>query len=94
MIRNIPALRPLGYQQLGAGIAAATALTIPVGCSLVVLTAEAQAVRWRDDGTDPTATVGMPLAIGTIFEYTSSQMSRVKFIEQAAGAILNASYYA
>lgn len=87
------ALRPLGYEQLGAGIAAATALTVPAGTSLIVMKPSAQAIRFRDDGTDPTAAVGYPLAVGVEYRYESSNPSLVKVIEQAAGAILDVLYY-
>jgi hypothetical protein len=86
--------RPLGYQQFAAGtIDAASALAIPEGCSLILIVAEAQAVRWRDDGTDPTATIGQPLAVGVEMRYTSRSPTRLKFIAQVAGAILNVTYY-
>jgi len=49
-------------------------------------------VRWRDDGTAPTASVGMPLPAGTILSY-DGDLSRIRFIETAASAALNISYY-
>jgi hypothetical protein len=55
---------------------------------------ETQAVRWRDDGTNPTATVGMPLAVGDTLFLDTSALAVVKFIEQTASAKLNVSYYA
>lgn len=86
--------KPLGYQQIDAAtLAAATALTIPEGCSMILIQPEAQGVRWRDDGTDPTAAVGYPLAAGGELYYTSRSPTRLRFIAQAAGAILNVQYY-
>lgn len=93
MNSNTRAIRPLGHVQL-ASLAAATGLTIPEGTTTVVMTAEAQAVRWRDDGTDPTASVGMPLAVGVPFEYTATGLSSFKVIEQAPSAKLNVAFYA
>jgi hypothetical protein len=55
--------------------------------------AETQAVRWRDDGTDPTASVGMPLATGVSLSY-DGDLKAVRFIQQSASAIINVSYYA
>ena len=89
----------LGYQQITT-LSSATALTVPVvdanGLSakptLALIVSETQAVRWRDDGVDPTASVGMPLAVGVTLQY-DGDLSRIRFIEQAAGAILNISYY-
>lgn len=82
----------LGYQQI-TSLSAATALTVPSGATLAVVIPESQAVRWRDDGTNPTGSVGMPLAIATTLSY-DGDLSRIRFIEQAASAKLNVSYYA
>jgi hypothetical protein len=66
--------RPLGYQQiLAATLASAQSLTLPTppdgsGVGYVVIqcqgTAGTDSVRWRDDGTAPTSTVGMQLGAG------------------------------
>lgn len=85
-------LRPLGYQQITV-LSAAVGLTVPAGARFATIVAEAQAVRWRDDGTNPTASVGMSLAAGTILEYCGD-LSAIKFIEQTASAKLNVAYYA
>lgn len=81
-----------GYQQL-TSLAAATALTIPAGTSFAMLNAETQDVRWRDDGTDPTATVGMLIAAGATLTYEAADLAVMKFIQSAASAKLNISYY-
>lgn len=85
--------RANGYQQI-TSLAAATALTVPAGTAFALIVPETQAVRWRDDGTDPTSTVGMPLAAGTELQYDAMSLTRLKFIEQTASAKLNISYYA
>lgn len=90
----------LGYQQI-TSLSAATGLTVPskdvqgLACkpSIAMITPETQGVRWRDDDTDPTASVGMPLAAGTTLQY-DGDLTKIKFIEQVAGAKLNISYYA
>ena len=83
--------KPVGYQQI-TSLSAAAALTVPAGARSAVIVAQTQAVRWRDDGTNPTATVGMPLAVNTALEY-SGDLSAIKFFEQTASAALNVSYY-
>lgn len=83
---------PLGYQQI-TSLAAATALTVPAGARLAQIVCETQAVRYRDDGTNPTASIGYPLATGDHLIY-SGDLSRIKFIEQTGGAKLNILYYA
>lgn len=86
----------LGYQQI-TSVAASTGLTVPsdqnVGIpTMAVIQAEAQAVRWRDDGVAPTASVGMVLAAGSSMNYDGS-LGNIRFIQVTAGAILNISYY-
>lgn len=84
---------PLGYQQIGsATLAAATLLTVPAGATYAVIQAETEGSRWRDDGSAPTATVGMTLAAGEELAYSGS-LAALQFIRQAAGAILNINYY-
>jgi hypothetical protein len=81
----------LGYQQV-TSLAASTALTVPAGATYAQIRAETQDVRWRDDGGAPTAAVGTPLAAGETLNY-DGDLSAVRFIEQAASAKLNVSYY-
>lgn len=85
--------KALGYQQITT-LTGATALTVPDGTSIALIVATTQAVRWRDDGVDPSATVGMPLSVDKDLVYGAGQLSRLRFIEQTAGAVLNISYYA
>jgi hypothetical protein len=90
----------LGYQQI-TSLSASTALTVPVtdanGLSakptIAIITAETSGVRWRDDNIAPTSTVGMPLASGVTLQY-DGDLTKIRFIQQAAGAIINVSYYA
>lgn len=82
----------LGYQQI-TSLAASTALTIPAGCSLIIVTPETQAVRWRSDGVAPTATVGYPLAVGVEARFTIKQFAALRFIEQTASAKINVYYF-
>jgi len=82
----------LGYQQI-TSLSSATALTIPQGATRALIAPSTQSVRWRDDGTNPSASVGMPLAAGSYLSYDGS-LSSVRFIETAASAELNITYYA
>lgn len=90
----------LGYQQI-TSLSGSAALTVPVvdanGLSvkptIAIITPEVAGVRWRDDGTAPTATVGMPLASGVTLQY-DGDLTQIRFIQQTAGAIINISYYA
>jgi len=82
----------LGYQQI-TSLSASTALTVPSGATLALIVPETQNVRWRDDGTAPTASVGMPIFVGASLSY-DGDLNRIRFIQQAASATLNVSYYA
>lgn len=84
-------LKPLGYQQV-TSLSSAAGLTVPNGTILALIIPESQSVRWRDDGTNPTASVGMLLAAGATLSYTGDMLS-IKFIEVTASAKLNISYY-
>jgi hypothetical protein len=89
----------MGYQQLSS-LSSATGLTVPTQtpngsatkANFAIIVAETQNVRWRDDGTDPTASVGMLLVAGVPFQY-DGDLSRIKFIETPASAKVNVSYY-
>lgn len=84
---------PCGYEQLPIP-AASTALTAATNSNgnVAVIKCEVAAVRYRDDGVAPTAAIGMPLAVGETLEYTGD-LSKVRFIQQAAGAVLSVLYY-
>lgn len=90
----------LGYQQIST-LSSSVGLTVPVAdpstglsakANFALITPEAQAVRWRDDGIAPTASVGMPLAAGVTLQY-DGDLTKIRFIEQTGGAKLNISYY-
>lgn len=82
----------LGYQQI-TSLSSATGLTPPAGATLALIVPETQNVRWRDDGTNPTASVGMPIYVGASLSY-DGDFNKIKFIEETASAKLNVSYYA
>lgn len=86
-----PPGRSLGYSQLT--FAAAGALTIPAGCQYAIVIATTQAFRWRDDGTAPTAAIGMPLAVNVERRFEASDLVRLQFIEQAPTGSLNVTFY-
>jgi len=93
----------LGYAQ-SAAVDASTLISsltfqgqavagIPAGTVLLLLMPQTQAIRWRDDGTAPSATVGYPLAVGTELRYTGTNMGALRVISQVAGAIVNVIAY-
>jgi hypothetical protein len=85
-----------GYLQL-TSLSASTALTVPTEANTgepnyCLILAETQSVRWRDDGTAPTASVGMLLEPGVPFAY-DGDLNKIRFIEVTASAKLNVSFY-
>ena len=87
----------LGYQQI-TSLGSSVGLTIPSNNTnngiptYAIIQAEAQAVRWRDDGTAPTTSVGMTIPAGGELRYDGN-LSAIRFIEVTATAKLNVSYY-
>lgn len=83
-----------GYVQSAVNAAggAAVTLAVPRGVSRAIVVPSV-AVRWRDDGTSPTAAVGMPIAAGQPMTFDSLRSS-VKFIGQAGAGVLDVSFYA
>ena len=96
--------RTLGYAQSGT-VDASTLISsltfqgqpaagIPSGTVLILITPQAQAIRWRDDGTAPTAAIGYPLPVGSELRYTARDMNNLRVISQVAGAVVNCIAYA
>lgn len=81
----------LGFQQITA-LTSATNLTAPAGTNMALICAEGASVRWRDDGTPPTATIGMPVSAGQCFNYMGT-FATIQFIQVTATASLDVSYY-
>ena len=82
----------IGFQQI-TPLTTAQILTVPAGARIAVIHADGQVIRWRDDGTAPTATVGMRLVVGGELVY-DGELTKLKIIEEATGAKANVSYYA
>lgn len=88
--------KSLGYQQITAGSlgSAVGFASVPASASAALIYVEAGNIRWRDDGTAPTATVGMPVSAGQAFVY-SGPLSAIQFIEQAGQSpIINVTFVA
>lgn len=83
-------MHSIAYRQL-TSITSATALPTIEGAQAVEVVCTGQAVRWRDDGVDPSASVGNPLAVDTprLFELPRNDL---KFIQASASAVLNLNY--
>lgn len=75
-------------------LASAIGTTVPTTADYCTVQADTQAVRYRDDGTDPTASVGTLLASGgTPTVIRRGQFANAKFISATAGAKLNVEFF-
>jgi hypothetical protein len=86
---------PLGYCQLTSidtAVLLSSCSGFPATATRAVFIPEAQAIRYRDDGTAPTTTVGQPVAVGVTVDYTGA-LSKVQVISQTSGAKLNVLFY-
>lgn len=85
---------PRGYQQLvSADLATSASLTVPANALYAHIENNGTAaVRWRDDGTDPTTTTGGRLLPGDVLDYDGN-LAEIEFIREGAGAILDIHYY-
>lgn len=88
----LPGYNPKGHQDLDV-VSTATALTVAAGSKVALIQCEGQDVRWRDDGTSPTAAIGMRLYAGAApFLYTGN-LDTIEFIQVGATATMNINYY-
>lgn len=78
---------------VSSAVASLTAATI-LGKESAVITVETAVVRFRLDGTDPSATEGHVLAVDDVLELDSSEsLAKVRFIRRnGTSATLRCSY--
>lgn len=81
---------PAGYVQITC--ATATGLTVPDFAKYALIQPEAQNVRWRDDGTNPTAAIGQIIVANDTLVY-SGKLTAIKFIEVTGTAKVNVTFY-
>lgn len=88
------AVVPIGYRQI-TSFSTLQTLTVPDGCYFALIQCETNDVRYRDDGTAPTAAIGMRLFAGQVINYTggTAGLKALQFIPVTGSAVLNISYY-
>ena len=91
-------LTPRKYEQIA--LAGLESLTPPVihaatGAIIALIQSEGGTTRWRDDGTNPTGTVGFKLTENTPLQYNIKDLSKIKFIADTTtpATQVNVSYY-
>ena len=81
----IQTITPLGFDSLAVG-SEAVGITAPTGATMARISVPTGTVLYRDDGTDPTATVGFPITGPATFDYAGS-LSAIKFIATGSNTI-------
>lgn len=84
-------LTPQGYEQI-TDLSSVVALTPPGSAVYAMMQADGNPIRWRDDGVDPSATVGLRLPLNFSYWYTGS-LAALRLVEEVSGAKLNVAYY-
>ena len=97
-VRPIYLYRSAGASQFisASTLASATGLTVPTGAAIAEICVETAGVRYRDDGTAPTATVGIPVVATSsapaCFQY-AGPLSAIQFILISGSPTMDISYY-
>ena len=89
---GVGGMKSRGFTQITDLEAARGLGTIPENVSYAVVQAEGADIRYRDDGDDPTATVGFLLPAGGSMTYVGN-LDDLQMIEAAAGGIVNVAFY-
>lgn len=95
---------PLGYCQITSLSSAVPLITascstgsVPAGATMAEICVETAAVRYRDDGTAPTTSLGMLVSpSGTApvcFAYAVTPLSAVSFIAVTGSPVIDLSFY-
>ena len=88
--------KPVGFEQLTAiGATAKGLASIPANADKAIMTVENATLRYRDDGTDPTADIGLRVfRAGTIILNSRDSIDNFKAIRTgSASSEVNCSYY-
>lgn len=87
--------RPQGYEQLAVADTAVGLASIPTNADKAVIVVEDATIRWRDDGTAPTATVGTKSFVNTTIILDGRQkLEQFEAIRQGStSANLSINYY-
>ena len=81
-----------GASQMALAVGTNTTLTVPAGATLAEICVEGAALRYRDDGTAATASLGIPVAAGACFAY-SGPLASLSFTAQSGSPTIDVSYY-
>jgi hypothetical protein len=85
----------LGYCQLSVTTSVSISTCsggVPSGAAIAYVTTEGNAIRYRDDGTAPTTSVGVPVAVGAQLIY-SGNVAALQIVAQAGTAVVDIGFY-
>lgn len=85
-------LRTKGFQALTVSNTA-VGFTVPSGTEYAIASLEANNIRYRDDGTAPTSSVGLLITATSIFGVCQNSLDSIRFIRETADGLLNIEYY-
>ena len=93
--REIDTEKPVGFEQLSITDTAKALASIPANANGAVITVEDATMRYRDDGTNPTATVGLRVFVGgTIVLNSRDSLDKFRAIRTgSSNSEINVSYY-
>lgn len=69
----------ISYASASITTGANTTLTVPTNALIAVVIATPNIVNYRDDGTAPTGSAGMPLPVGVPFPICVGSLSKITF---------------
>lgn len=91
--RKPKGFRTLDVSSTAVDLADATG-GIPSSATRAIISVATDAIRWRDDGSDPTASVGIYVAANASLEIPSREsILAFKAIRVTTDAVLNIAYY-
>ncbi len=82
---------PMGHEQLAP--TTSTALTVPTGARFALMSASVQGIRFTDDGTVPTLTVGVVIPVGAAPLWYAGELGNLLFFNDVADGLLDVLYY-
>lgn len=91
-----PIYAPCGYQALSPDASTSVGLTVPTGKNVTrcLISVETADVRIRDDGTNPTSSVGMLIKKDSQPWSYEGDLSALKIISTSGTAAVKVLYYA
>jgi hypothetical protein len=81
-----------GASQMALAVGVNTTLTVPSGATLAEICVEGASVRYRDDGSPATSSLGVPVSPGVCFPY-SGPLANLSFSAQSGSPTIDVSYY-